>query len=536
MNRTPWRRSPKEVPRWRATLRSVLATALVSLALTPLTAGVAAAQTSVLGGVVLRPTSGAYFGSWVQPRDGESTKDALLRVESQIGRTLAVDHQYYRWDDPIPTAHQSWDVAAGRIPYIAWNAKRNNGTAVSWSQIASGAEDAWITTRADALKAFGSPIYLTFHHEPEDDVPALGTATDFTAAWRHIVDVFRARGVTNVTMVWTLMSWTFTQGRADTYYPGDTYVDVVGTDGYNWNPGKPKTNWRSFDWVMAPTRSFAVAHGKPVIVAEYGVQEDPAVAGRKAQWFRDALVTLRQWPEVIAITYYDSPIIYQWWTDTTPSSLQAYAEIGRDPYLSPMGDGGGGDGGGGDGGTPPPSSPEFSDGFSSGLEGWHVTNVSLDGSQYAPGGTAPSVRASTNAAPAYAYRDLAATADALCASLAVNVSSAGSASFSLLKVRAADNGSIARIYREPDGRLRVRNDVASKVMNTGRSLPTGWSTIGLCVDVTADLLSVSLNGASIGSWTTDLGSVPVGRVQILDEQAKTFAANVDDVEAYLPSS
>ena len=158
---------------------------------------------------MLIPTSGVYFGSWVAPRDDESSAQAIERVEAQIGRRFAIDHQYYRWDSVFPSSHEAWTVSKGRIPFLNWKAMRSNGEPMPWAQIASGAQDATIIARAQAVKAFGSPMYLTFHHEPEDDLAAWGTAADYVAAFRHVVNVFRAQGVENVAWVWTMMSWTF---------------------------------------------------------------------------------------------------------------------------------------------------------------------------------------------------------------------------------------------------------------------------------------------------------------------------------------
>ena len=110
---------------------------------------------------------------------------------------------------PLPTPQESWAVSRGTIPFLNWKAQRTNGAVVPWSTIASGAEDAAIAARADAVKAFGSPVYLTFHHEPEDDLGTWGTAADYAAAFRRVVTVFRSRGVTNVAFVWTMMNWTF---------------------------------------------------------------------------------------------------------------------------------------------------------------------------------------------------------------------------------------------------------------------------------------------------------------------------------------
>lgn len=284
---------------------------------------------------ILRPSGGAYLGSYVALRTGETKQDAISRVESLIGRRFAVDHQYYRWDDAFPTPYEYWTADQGRIPLLSWNARERDGTPVSWRSIADGQRDAWIVRRADAVEAFGRPMYLSFHHEPEDDLAAFGTSADFVAAYRHVVDVFRARGVTNVAFVWTMMYWSFFDGKAPSFYPGDAYVDFVGSDAYNWFPGRPNTVWRSFAYQMQPTVTFARAHGKPIIVAEYGVQEDPAVSGRKAQWFRDALSTLEAWPDVAAVVYFDSYKRYPWVTDSSASSIAAYAGIANDAWLRP---------------------------------------------------------------------------------------------------------------------------------------------------------------------------------------------------------
>jgi Glycosyl hydrolase family 26 len=216
--------------------------------------------------VALIPSSGAYLGAYVGQRSEETKAEAIARVENQIGGKLAIDHEYYKWDSPIPTPQESWAVGQGMIPFLNWKAKRLNGVTVPWSTIASGAEDAAIAARADAIKAFGYPLYLTFHHEPEDDLATWGTPADYAAAFRHVVDVFRGRGVTNVAFVWTMMNWTFDprSGRdPNAYYPGDSYVDLIGVDGFNWYPGRAGAPWESFQQVFQTSNDFAVAHSEP---------------------------------------------------------------------------------------------------------------------------------------------------------------------------------------------------------------------------------------------------------------------------------
>ena len=284
----------------------------------------------------LIPSAGAYLGAFAAPRRGEDPKDAVLRLESQIGRKLAIDHQYYRWDESIPTPQEYWDAARGRLPFMSWNARTADGSTVEWGDIADGAQDDWIAAQADAIKAFGYPIYLTFHHEPEDDLATWGTPTEYAAAFRHIVTVFRSRGVTNVAFVWTMMNWTFDprSGRdPDPYYPGDAYVDFIGIDGYNWYPGRSGAPWESFQQIFQNSNAFAVAHDKPWMVVETGCQEDPGQPGRKGQWFRDIAAAAKGWPLLKAVIYFDIIKEYAWASDTSASSMRGFAALARDAHF-----------------------------------------------------------------------------------------------------------------------------------------------------------------------------------------------------------
>ena len=285
---------------------------------------------------ILIPSSGAYLGARVGQRGSETLLQAIQRVESQIGRQFAIDHFYYQWSSTFPNSNVSASVSQGRIPLINWK------SGASWSAIASGQQDATIITHADALKSAGYPVYLAYHHEPEDDLDTYGSPTEYAAAFRRVVEVFRSRGVTNVAFVWNMMGWTFDprSGRnPNEFYPGDAYVDIVGADGYNWYPDKAGSTWSLFRDIFKETNDFAVAHGKPWMIAEYGCQEDPAVPGRKGDWFRDALATAKTWPSLKAMIYFDQDKdedgLYKWMTDTSSSSMSAYREIANDPFFKP---------------------------------------------------------------------------------------------------------------------------------------------------------------------------------------------------------
>jgi hypothetical protein len=288
---------------------------------------------------VLVPEEGAYVGSWVAPRTGESGHQPIRRIERSIDRKFAIDHGYYRWNQALPTMYDKASYRAGRLAFLSWKAMRTDGTIVPWSEIADGLRDRWIVKQARRFKAFGAPMYLSFHDEPESD-EEFGSPAEYASAFRHIVEIFREEDVQNIAFVWTMMSWTFDElsGRdPNDWYPGDGYVDIIGTNGYNWFPLKPGARWDSFREIMAPTMGFASNRGKPVFVVEFGVMEDPSDSDRKARWLRSIRKTAKEWPALKGLIYFDEVKDgYPWITDSSSNARAGYADMARSPWLSVM--------------------------------------------------------------------------------------------------------------------------------------------------------------------------------------------------------
>jgi hypothetical protein len=274
------------------------------------------------------PSVGAYFGSAANPRSGETEQDAIRRTEDQIGRTLAIDHQFYRWDEAVPTSHEAWDVSAGRIPFVSWKPLRKDGTAVPWTRINNGTEDAWITAQADRVRNFGHPLFMVFNHEPYDESKnGWGTPSDFIAAWRRVVTTFRDRGATNVAWVFVLTGYDYTiSGRPDAFYPGSSYVDWIAGDPYNYFTRDG--TWKELSQLASPFYTWGSGKGKPLMLSEWGTEEDRTTPGRKAEWFRNAQAWLASRPNIKAVVYFNSRKEYDWTIDTSSSSLNAFAAMG----------------------------------------------------------------------------------------------------------------------------------------------------------------------------------------------------------------
>lgn len=279
------------------------------------------------------PSSGhAYFGARAKPKGNESEVTAINHLEQRVGRKFAIAHYYVQFGTTMPTRAMIASADAGRYPFVDLDADAH-----TWPQIASGATDSWLIRSARNVARWGRPCLLNFDHEPESYGGTHGTRRAYIRAWKHVVRIFRTRGVTNCSWVWILQGSSFSKGTASRWYPGDSWVDWVASDAYNWYPGKPGSSWRKFSEAFAAFRSWATLHPLvPAMVAETGVQEDPRHPLRKANWYRNALDSMKQWRQLRAFVYFNSNRIYPWWVTSSTNSLRAFREIGSDPYFSPM--------------------------------------------------------------------------------------------------------------------------------------------------------------------------------------------------------
>lgn len=176
----------------------------------------------------------------------------------------------------------------------------NIQTNVPWAQVAAATPGtptfANISRWAHAIQASRQPIMVSFSHEPESaQSQKWGTAATFVAAWRRVVTIFRSLGVTNVQWTWTMTSYAFTAPASDprhasTWYPGDTFVNYVGADGYNWFGcmARHTTQWQDAAQIFAGAMAFATTHHKGLVLPEFGSVSDPANPNRRAQWLNNA--------------------------------------------------------------------------------------------------------------------------------------------------------------------------------------------------------------------------------------------------------
>ncbi|HEX9066464.1 MAG TPA: glycosyl hydrolase [Streptosporangiaceae bacterium] len=178
----------------------------------------------------------------------------------------------------------AYAVAQHALPLVQLNPGKYNK--LTLRKIANRADDAKIRAYADAVKAFGYCIVISFGHEMNGWWYRWGrpwnTPATFIKAWRHVHDLFVQAGATNVIWSWDpshqydQVTPTKIATPASEWYPGNDYVDWIGLDGYlslDTN-GQPQNFREIFAHQIAYIRS--VATGKLLYLAETGVAKESA--------------------------------------------------------------------------------------------------------------------------------------------------------------------------------------------------------------------------------------------------------------------
>jgi hypothetical protein len=288
------------------------------------------------------------WGAYVDPGNG-SAISALETFERLIGRRVDMTRHYIRWDRHLVNGPIEASAKEGRIPLIAWQPQRLDGSWVRWRDIVKGKADREIVAQAKLLHAWGGEAYFVFNHEPEND-PA-GKPQDFADAFDHVRATFEDHGVKRLHYVATLMRGTYqgARGGANAWLP--QRCDLLGADGYNRGACNPAIGWEAFGSIFHAAHEVARAHRKGLVIEEWGCVERSACGGgdageTKAEWLQAAGATIQAWPEVRGVIYSEVNAAYKskpvdFRVSTSAAALQAYKQVGmrstfttRDPSLS----------------------------------------------------------------------------------------------------------------------------------------------------------------------------------------------------------
>ena len=214
----------------------------------------------------LPPASGSYLG--VYANGAPASYAGVKAFTSATGARPDVVMYYSGWFVPFEESFAVTAADQGAVPLVQMDPDNVNVAA-----IASGRYDAYLFSYAEAVRAYGHPVILSFGHEMNGYWSSWGyqhtSPAAFVAAWRHIVNLFRALGARNVTWLWTVNIINDAPGgnipRPTPWWPGSSYVTWVGIDGYYLKP-----SWQ-FAPLFGPTiGAVRTLTDDPILIAETG--------------------------------------------------------------------------------------------------------------------------------------------------------------------------------------------------------------------------------------------------------------------------
>jgi beta-mannanase len=223
----------------------------------------------------------------------------------------------------------------------------------------NGSYDNYITVYAVRVKTWGKPLFIRLGHEFNGNWYTYGGANNgggtldgfgdptkadgperFIAAYKRVHDIFESIAVDNVAWVWCPNngsspneSWNV----PEVYYPGDSYVDWIGFDGYNFGTTQTWSGWTSFFNIYNALYQKFKTYGKPIMLGEFASVEQ---GGSKSQWITDAYLTWIKfgYTKIKAATWFhtakvEGTVFTDWRINSSTASLTAYQNAIADPYF-----------------------------------------------------------------------------------------------------------------------------------------------------------------------------------------------------------
>jgi hypothetical protein len=297
----------------------------------------------------LVPSCGAWWGAAQMPGGAQS----LESLEATLRTPLPIGHLYLA-DGAIPSDEDiAYATRPGTAGALYLNVKPGSLATgePTWAEVAQGGADDYLDSVAARLAAIDRPVFVTLHHEPEDEVDQTAgsgrTTDDYVAMFRHAAERIEAAAPeAEIVWVWNVMGYPKWEPLWSDLYPGDDYVDWIAYDPYLQEPAgcdiscvvnrtyAEYPEWDGFyDWA---TERFP---DTPLMLGEWGVRESAQDGQAKAELFASAPEVLaRDFPALRALIYFnddkspDDPTSTR--LETSPKALDAFRDMTSQPYFA----------------------------------------------------------------------------------------------------------------------------------------------------------------------------------------------------------
>lgn len=269
---------------------------------------------------LLRSTKKILFGAY--DNNTAENFESIINLEDSLHTNFPLIHIYTAWGDKpeekFPELQVESIIELGSIPVITWEPwltdfdqenhpelpakdKRDKG---GLADVANGLYDFYLSEWAQQAKKIGAPLFVRLGHEMNDPYrypwgPQNNSPKDFISAWKHVYTLFQKEGVSNILWVWSPHP---AYGLFADYYPGDEYVDFVGSGVLNYGTAATWSKWWTFREIFGNYYRELSSFKKPIMISELG---SLAVGGDRSEWFAQALDSLEEkYPAVKSVLFF----------------------------------------------------------------------------------------------------------------------------------------------------------------------------------------------------------------------------------------
>lgn len=218
-----------------------------------------------------------------QARNQIADRNTLAK---KVGMKPNMIKSFFNWgDNPGPQwATTIWKAGA----YPQFELEATDPTVATVASVAAGQEDEYIRALAQSIKAANVPVVFSPFHEMNGDWYAWGhcgptskpesnacqvktTPAQFRAAWKRMHNIFKNVGATNAIWLWqTNQIGARPKVGLKQFYPGNAYVDWVGTVGYYYHMNNWYHTWK--DLFVPTLNQIKKFSKKPIFIPEMGME------------------------------------------------------------------------------------------------------------------------------------------------------------------------------------------------------------------------------------------------------------------------
>lgn len=177
-------------------------------------------------------------------------------------------------------------------------------------KVLAGDYDENLKAISAVVKTLKSPVIIRWGQEMEDKSGRFSwadwPAQDYITAFKKVAEQFR-KDTPTVQIMWSPKGL---EGL-EKYYPGDTFVDLIGLSVFGLQEYDERANGgpRTFSEALQPGYERVMPFNKPIWVAELGYEGD---ANYMQPWIQTATAKDAKFPELKEVVYFNDRDVHPW--------------------------------------------------------------------------------------------------------------------------------------------------------------------------------------------------------------------------------